>query len=97
MFIIVLILRRKIKGLFMSIIEFSSQEKNHITEKLQKYFNKELDHELEQFDAEFLLDFISKEMGVYFYNKGLTDAQTILHEKIDIISEAIYEIERPIP
>lgn len=81
----------------MSIIEFSLQEKNIITEKLQKYFHKELDHELEQFDAEFLLDFLAKEMGVFFYNRGLNDAQAILHEKIDIISDAIYEIERPLP
>lgn len=81
----------------MSIVEFSLQEKNTITEKLQKYFIKELDTELEQFDAEFLLDYISEEMGVYFYNKGLNDAQAILHEKIDIISDAIYEIEKPLP
>jgi len=81
----------------MSIIEFSLQEKNIITEKLQKYFHKELDHKLEQFDAEFLLDFISEEMSVYFYNRGLNDAQTILNEKIDIISDAIYEIEKPLP
>jgi uncharacterized protein (DUF2164 family) len=81
----------------MSIIEFSLQEKNNITEKLQKYFIKELDTELEQFDAEFLLDYIFEEMGVYFYNKGLDDVQAILHEKIDIISDAIYEIEKPLP
>jgi len=79
----------------MSIIELTLQQKNHLTDKLQKYFNNELNHELEQFDAEFLLEFIAEEMGAYFYNKGLEDSQTILHDKIDIISEAIYEIERP--
>jgi len=81
----------------MSTIQFSLQEKEEMILKLQKYFSKELDSDLAQFDADFLLDFISKEMGVFFYNKGLYDAQTILNEKLDTISDAIYEIEQPIP
>ncbi len=85
------------EGFDMSTIEFSLQQKEQIISKLQKYFLKELDSELEQFDADFLLDFIAKEMGVFFYNKGLYDAQAILNEKLDTISDAIYEIEQPIP
>lgn len=81
----------------MSDIKFSLQEKEQMIIKLQKYFLKELDSELEQFDADFLLDFISKEMGVYYYNKGLHDAQQVLNEKLDTISDAIYEIEKPLP
>lgn len=81
----------------MSDIKFSLQDKEQIISKLQKYFLKELDSELEQFDADFLLDFISTEMGVYYYNKGLHDAQAILAEKLDTITDAIYEIEKPLP
>lgn len=81
----------------MSEIKFSLQDKENIIIKLQKYFIKELDIELEQFDTEFLLDFISNEMGVYYYNKGLYDAQKILTDKLDTISDAIYEIEKPLP
>jgi uncharacterized protein (DUF2164 family) len=62
----------------MATIKFSTQEKQRLTEKLQHYFAKELDQELEQFDGEFLLDFISEHIGAYFYNKGLQDAQTVL-------------------
>ena len=81
----------------MSTIVFSTQEKEQMILKLQKYFLKELDNELEQFDADFLLDFIAKEMGVFFYNKGLYDAQAVLTERLDTISDAIYEIEQPTP
>lgn len=81
----------------MSTIKFSKIEKEQMILKLQKYFLKELDNELEQFDADFLLDFVAKEMGVFFYNKGLHDAQAILNEKLDAITDAIYEIEQPIP
>jgi uncharacterized protein (DUF2164 family) len=81
----------------MSEIKFSTQDKEQLILKLQKYFMKELDTELEQFDADFLLDFISEQMGVYYYNRGLQDAQAILTDKLDTISDAIYEIEKPLP
>jgi len=80
----------------MTNIKFSPQEKEQLVIKLQHYFLKELDHELGQFDADFLLDFISNEMGSHFYNRGLYDAQAILTERLDSISDAIYEIEKPI-
>jgi len=35
------------------------------------------------------LDFIAENMGVYFYNKGLQDAQAILASKVDDIAETI--------
>ena len=60
----------------MSIVEFSKEEKVVITQKLQRYLADELALDIGAFDAEFLLDFLSKEVGCYFYNRGLYDAQT---------------------
>lgn len=74
-------------------ITFSTSEKELLINKLQRYFNKELDVELGQFDGDFLLDFISENIGAYFYNRGLQDAQTILNSKIETLNEAIAEIE----
>ena len=79
----------------MSNIEFSKAQKEHLVSKIQRYFEDELEHELGQFDAEFLLDFISKQLGAYYYNQGLYDAQSILQERLQNVSEAIYEIEKP--
>ena len=79
----------------MSEIEFSKEEKKSIVNKIQLYFSEKLDQEIEQFDAEFLLDFFSKEIGVYFYNQGLNDAQVVLSSRMDNIIDAIYEIEKP--
>ncbi len=80
----------------MSEIKFSTEEKQIITNKIQKYFELELDQELGQFDAEFLLDFFSKEVGGYFYNRGVSDAKAVLDERIESISDALYEIEKPV-
>ena len=79
----------------MSMIEFTKDEKEIITRKIQLYFHEELDQEIGQFDAEFLLDFFAEEIGPYFYNRGLYDAQTVLESKLENISDAFYEIEKP--
>ncbi|GAB1267322.1 DUF2164 domain-containing protein [Aurantivibrio infirmus] len=79
----------------MSFIEFSKQEKETIARKVQMYFREELEQEIGQFDAEFLLDFFAEEIGAYFYNRGLQDANTVLMDRIDSITEAIDEIQKP--
>jgi uncharacterized protein (DUF2164 family) len=79
----------------MSNIEFSKDEKEHIVHKIKRYFSEELDQEIGQFDAEFLLDFFSKEIGPYYYNRGLYDARAVLERRLGNIDEALYEIEKP--
>lgn len=80
----------------MPQIEFSKDEKAVLVGRLQRYFNDELDHEIGQFDADFLLDFIAKEMGAYFYNQGLADAQTVVEKRMQDVTEGIYELEQPV-
>ena len=55
----------------MPTIEFSKEEKELLVDKLKVYFEDELNQEIGQFDAEFLIDFISANMGSYYYNRGL--------------------------
>lgn len=78
----------------MSEIKFSKEEVEILANKIQLYCSEELDHEVGQFEAQFFLDFIVKEIGPYFYNRGLYDAQSILENRMENISEAIYEIEK---
>jgi uncharacterized protein (DUF2164 family) len=79
----------------MSGIEFSKDEKSLIVQKIKSYFSDKLDQEIGQFDAEFLLDFFSDEIGSYYYNRGLQDARAVLEGRLEDIDEAIYEIEKP--
>lgn len=79
----------------MSKIEFSEAEKSALVTKLQDYFRDELDQEIAQFPAEFLLEFISKELGPFYYNRGLYDAQAVLMGKVDDLTDAIYQLEKP--
>lgn len=79
----------------MAKIEFSTTEKAAIVGKIKLYFREELDQDIAQFDAEFLLDFFSEEVGAYYYNRGLSDAKLILEQKLESITDAFYEIEKP--
>jgi len=78
----------------MSDIEFTNEEKAILVGKIQRYFQKELSEEIGQFDAEFLLDFFSKEIGAYHYNLGLHDAQKIIEEKMQQTTQTLYEMEK---
>jgi uncharacterized protein (DUF2164 family) len=79
----------------MPEIKFSNEDKEVLVQKLKRYFSVEMDQDVGQFDCEFFLDFISKEIGSYYYNKGLSDAQAIIAAKIDDISDALYDSEVP--
>jgi uncharacterized protein (DUF2164 family) len=78
----------------VSVVEFSKEEKALITQKLQRYVATELGFEMGSFDAEFLLDFVSKELGCYFYNRGLYDAQTVVNARFEEMAEAIVVLEK---
>jgi uncharacterized protein (DUF2164 family) len=79
----------------MPDISFTKEEKTILVDKLKAYFDGELGLEVGQFDCEFFLDFISTEIGAYYYNRGLSDAQSIIASKIEDITDAFYEIEKP--
>jgi uncharacterized protein (DUF2164 family) len=79
----------------MSEIKISKQDKEAIVNKIQLYFNDELDQKIGQFDAEFLLDFFLKEVGGYFYNQALADALQVIESKVEDISDTFYSLEHP--
>ena len=79
----------------MKKIEFNPQEKNSLVDKIKRYFEAELNQEIGQFDAEFLLDFFSEKVGGYYYNRGLADAQLAIRSKLDDIESEIDSLEKP--
>ncbi len=79
----------------MSDIKFSNEEKAILVQKLKTYFDREMDQDIGQFECQFLLDFISTEIGAFYYNKGLNDAQAIILSKMEDITDALYENEKP--
>lgn len=80
----------------MSKVEISRDEIEKIVSKIKRYFADELEQDIGAFEAEFLINFFEKEIGPYFYNKGLSDAHTVFSEKTEEISYLLQELEKPI-
>lgn len=78
----------------MKPIAFSREETAAIAGRLQAYFRDELEVELGALPAEMLLDFLGREIGPFFYNRGLYDAQAVVAARAEDISEAIAGLER---
>lgn len=79
----------------MSEIQFNQEEKDVLTQKLKAYCDKELGQAIGQFEAEFFLDFISAEIGAFYYNKGLHEAEAVFRTKVEEVADALYDIELP--
>jgi uncharacterized protein (DUF2164 family) len=78
----------------MDKLTFTQDEKEQLVYKIKHYFQKELDEEIGQFDAEFLLDFFGKEIGSYYYNRGLQDAQIAVESQLETLKELLYSMEK---
>lgn len=79
----------------MKDIEFSADQKARIVSKVKIYFADELQQDIGSFEAEFLLDFFAREVGPYFYNRGLFDAQQVFNEKMEDLGYLLQELEKP--
>ena len=72
-------------------------DRTALARTLRAYLKDELDVEIGGLDAEFLLDFMAERLGPRFYNHGLRDAATALAKRMDVLTEALEELERPVP
>lgn len=77
----------------MKKIEFSKQERDVIVGKIKTFMEDEIGQEIGAFDAGFLLDFMTQEIGPYYYNRGLYDAHAILEKRLATITGAILDLE----
>jgi uncharacterized protein (DUF2164 family) len=78
----------------MTPIRFSREEIAAIAAKLRPWFRDEFDIELRDLPAELLVDFLAREIGPFFYNRALYDAQAVVRQKADDIAEGIAGLER---
>jgi uncharacterized protein (DUF2164 family) len=72
-------------------IELSKQEVAEIIPSLHRYLREELELELSEMQARFLLDYFLKEIAPFAYNKGVSDAEMYLRAKVEDLSGTCYE------
>lgn len=78
----------------MKPIRFEKEERAAIVGKVQRYFADELDQEIGAIPAEMLLDFLSENLGAFYYNRGLADAQAVFQRTMDNVADELYALEQ---
>lgn len=81
----------------MAGIEFDKATRGDLARMLRDWLKRECDAEIGNLDAEFLLDFATEKLGPRFYNQGLRDAAAALSKRMEVLAEALEELERPEP
>jgi len=72
----------------------TKDEMQEASARLRAYLRDELDVEVGQLPAEMLVEFISRDIGRLFYNRGLRDAETVVRQKVEDVADALYGLER---
>lgn len=76
------------------IIKFDEATREQMIYSLKKYALKELDLELQDFPAQFLLDFITEEFGHHFYNQALNDSHEWLAERFSYLNDDLFTLTK---
>lgn len=78
----------------MEPLKLSADAQELAVQNVKRYFRDELDQEIGGFEASFLIDFLSAELGPQFYNQGLRDAHKLFADKADELGYLVQELER---
>ena len=70
------------------------EEQQDAASRLRTYLRDEMDVEVGQLPAEMLVEFIERDIGRLFYNRGLRDAETVVRQKVEDVADALYGLER---
>ncbi|KFC65109.1 hypothetical protein FF80_02866 [Devosia sp. LC5] len=79
----------------MKPIKFSREETKAIVDEIRDYFRNELDQDIGSIPAEMLMMFFADKMGAYFYNRGVYDAQALVRERMDNLTDDLFGLEQP--
>ena len=72
-------------------IELSKTEKADIIYSIQKFFREELETEISEMTAGFLLNYFLKEIAPFAYNNGVKDAESYFRGKVEDLSATCFE------
>ena len=73
-------------------IQFSKPEIEAIVPSLRKYFKEELELDLSEMRAKFLVDYFLKEIAPLAYNKGVQDAEAYCRAKVEDLPAVCFEV-----
>jgi uncharacterized protein (DUF2164 family) len=72
-------------------IELTKADVAAIIPSLQKFFREELDHDLSEMRAGFVLSYIMQEIAPFAYNRGVQDAESYFRGRVEDLPGTCYE------
>jgi uncharacterized protein (DUF2164 family) len=69
------------------MFKLEKYEEEEMIREIQRFFREERDEEIGNLAAVLLLDFISKNLGKFYYNKGVQDSHKFISERLLELSE----------
>ncbi|MBO9419787.1 DUF2164 domain-containing protein [Labrenzia sp. R4_2] len=79
----------------MPDLKLDKDTRARLNQQIRQYLSDELDTDIGNMEADFLIDFLTKSLGASFYNLGLKDAQALIARKMDDINDELYGMEQP--
>ncbi|XYK80315.1 MAG: DUF2164 domain-containing protein [Labrenzia sp.] len=79
----------------MPDLKLDKDTRARLNQQIRQYLSDELDTDIGNMEADFLIDFLSGSLGASFYNLGLKDAQALIARKMDDINDELYGMEQP--
>ncbi len=64
-------------------VELTKEESREVVSSIQRYFEEELEIEINEMRARFLLDYFLKEIAPFAYNNGVRDAERFIRERME--------------
>jgi len=72
-------------------IELTKEETADVIPSLRRYFREELEHELSEMQAKFVLNYFLKEIAPFAYNRGVQDAEAYLRGRVEDLQGTCFE------
>jgi uncharacterized protein (DUF2164 family) len=77
-------------------LKIPRENKEALIKRVQEYFYEERSEEIGDLAAEFLLDFITKEIAPVIYNQAITDAIKLVGQQMISLEEDLHSIRQTI-
>ena len=72
-------------------IELTKEETKEIIPSIQRYFQENLETEINEMQAKFLLGYFLKEIAPFAYNNGVRDAERFFRMKMEDLQGTYWE------
>lgn len=72
-------------------IKYSPEDKESAIQSIKRFFEEEIEIEIGELQATFLLEFFEEELAPIAYNQGISDAKDFLTDKLEDLDDTCFE------